>query len=697
MTQNQAISVDSSKPDLGNALAAATLEFVAPRFMDGYLAAAMCLHGRGIRNFVLKASVGERSFARELHARMAAYFPDVTCLLETDAAAAAAKNHSVPVNCAAVFFLERDAAVLSAALMDYVNFPISIVAPITEHYFRRRAVYMITVPKSGTHMLFELLGAFNLINGGQGQGPLSPQHYYSVSAVHSHTKAHKFFDSLDDLPRGGADHPLFMTPTLFMYRNPLDAVVSEAYYLQDATKSARAHHFSLMSLDERLIRLIKGDFTIGSLRDRMAQFITWLHLPNVIPVSFEELVGPQGNGSREEQLKTIWSLQLKLHVPGSPAFYAASVFRRESATFRQGTINSHLEHFSEACYVAVRELDQDFMREFGYDLHDRFTAGYVPRFVDSFRRRPLVLKCSEPTAGKKETASAPEEGLPDAVYAYRGYLAASLARVHCALPQSAAYPVDPRLTTGGPHFHLASTWDELLAMLDAEPLGESDSHPRIVLAMRSHDLFQLDPSQPVLAAEDVCGFNIVAFNGQFYCIDHGRGTVDVQWDDTDGVFVARTVDEARAYCQMQAQRAAAVSEERNEPLPRLVEEGRNGFNIVEFRGKYFALAQSLGPTDVARIDEAWLAGKSPQEALANQLLDDLVRQIDSLCLWVAESETLSSTGPLDFAGRAQAAPVEIIAAATKGEVGLHINRLSFRDFLRKARSWLKRPISLVGR
>lgn len=67
-----------------------------------------------------------------------------------------------------------------------------------------------------------------------------------------------------------------------------------------------------------------------------------------------------------------------------------------------------------------------------------------------------------------------------------------------------------------------------------------------------------------------------------------------------------------------------------DPSPRLVEAGRRGFNIVEFQGKYFALAQSLGPMDVAQIDEAWLAGRSPYEAFVSQILAELTRQIDEL-------------------------------------------------------------------
>jgi hypothetical protein len=632
MNQNQSEYGRYLNSGLSGALAATTLEFVAPKNLDGFLASAQRLYDRGARTFELHASEAGLSLAHEIQSRMAAHLRDVKCVLKMEMEVAKTIRPLAPdAKCDAVFVLESQAEKLSAALMDFVNVPISIVAPITEHYYRQRAAYVITIPKSGTHMLFELLSAFGMINGEQACDSLSLQHYYYTSANHSHTDAHTFFAGLSDLPQGGAKHPLFVTPTLFMYRNPLDVVVSEAFYYGDPTKTSVAYYFSSMSMDERLQRLIGDNPLLGSIRDRMRRYIPWLQLPNVIPVGFEELVGRQGGGSLEEQLKTIWSLQLKLHVPGSPAYYAASVFRRESETFRKGAINSHREYYSEACYAAFRKLNQDFMHELGYDLDDHFAAGYVPRFVDSFRRRPLVVACSKPTAVKKDASHTPEEPLPDAVYAYRGYLAASLGRMRCALPESTPYPLDPRLATGGPHFHLASTWDELFTQLDTDPLADSDSRPRIVPKLKSQDLFQLDPAQPVLAAEDVCGFNIVAFNGRFYCVDHGRGAFDVQWDDTTGVFVARTLEEAIAYCQLHARpRNVRAFEEHSEPVPRLLEEGRRGFNIVKFRGTYFALAQSLGPVDVARIDETWLAARPPHEAMVSQFLVDLTRQIDEI-------------------------------------------------------------------
>ncbi len=91
----------------------------------------------------------------------------------------------------------------------------------------------------------------------------------------------------------------------------------------------------------------------------------------------------------------MWSLQLKLQVPGSPLTHARRAYSEQSHTFRKGRINDHREFFTAEHYAAIRRLPQDFMHAFGYDLEDCFEDGYLPRFVDAFRLRPLCVAMSD--------------------------------------------------------------------------------------------------------------------------------------------------------------------------------------------------------------------------------------------------------------------------------------------------------------
>jgi hypothetical protein len=280
---------------------------------------------------------------------------------------------------------------LAARLHSLIDVPLQVVAPITTRYYQNQAYFLLTLPKAGTHLLYELMRCFHIGSGGAAP-PLRAGHWHSLVHDHTHIPALTFFQELANHPRGGAGHPFFAHPALFIYRNPLDVVVSETFYLTKKDKTPLAHYYSTMSDHERCLSLIADDPLILSIRDRVRGYLPWLRLPNVIPISFEELIGARGGGSEQEQHKTIWSLQLKLHVPGNPRQHGESIFNTASPTFRQGAINGHRAFFRPEHHEAFRGLNQDFMRELGYDLKDTFEPGYLPRFVSAFRERPLQLQ-----------------------------------------------------------------------------------------------------------------------------------------------------------------------------------------------------------------------------------------------------------------------------------------------------------------
>ena len=176
-----------------------------------------------------------------------------------------------------------------------------------------------------------------------------------------------------------------------MYRNPLDIVVSEAFYYHQDGKTAFCGYLSELSLEKRILRLIDDPWLLGSIRDRIGNFIAWLDFPNVIPISYEELVGEKGNGDDTILKKLIWSLQIKLHVPGEPTKIAEKIYNEKSPTYRKGRIGAHREHFSPEAYACFSKLPQDFMEILGYDLNHTVSDFILPRRAEEFRRRPIKL------------------------------------------------------------------------------------------------------------------------------------------------------------------------------------------------------------------------------------------------------------------------------------------------------------------
>lgn len=281
----------------------------------------------------------------------------------------------------AVLIFIKDAIQLSQTLVDYVNLQdCIIIAPITEHYYKNRPVFINSVPKSGTHLLFECVRTFGFANPPTLDLPdyhdnFQPGHFYNLqhittdylSLLYPHIS--KFLDSFCN------------SVVLFIYRDPRDIAVSLSYYLA----SQKDYHIlcsymKTLSPEARLSAVIKGEYPIPvyinrhanfscNIRDLLLLWADWLKYPfsNLIRFRFEDIVGPKGGGNLDFQLHSLWRLQLGLHVPGKPTDYAEKIFSEQALTFRKGQIGSYKENFTEEHVNLFKSLPQDFMEIYGYE------------------------------------------------------------------------------------------------------------------------------------------------------------------------------------------------------------------------------------------------------------------------------------------------------------------------------------------
>ena len=322
-----------------------------------------------------------------------------------------------------------DAEKLSSVLMEYIDLENGcIIAPKTGHYFLNRQHYVITIPKSGTHLLFRLLSLFGI---GQNHNPPnveSPGTWNWCSGRDTHTQCEKFLSSIPWDKQEGRDHPFFHSPAVFMYRNPLDVIVSESNYMKIYDKTPFSYIFNNIEPSKVISNLISSS-VVGTIADRFLPYVYWLYFPNVIPVSFEELIGPEGGGDFEAQTKVVWSLQLKLHVSGEPGSYAKNVFDSQSPTFFAGQIGSHRHTFTDTDYAIFKKLCRrtkvlnniDLIGEFGYDIG----TISIPKHAHKFRHKPLRIH------------TLPEvKKVPLLVGEYKGYNLVEYNNVSYGIPQS---------------------------------------------------------------------------------------------------------------------------------------------------------------------------------------------------------------------------------------------------------------------
>lgn len=282
----------------------------------------------------------------------------------------------------AVLVDDDDPAIVSRALHACIDRDVCIAAPVTAAHFSRRTVYFTSIPKAGTHMmlrLFELMGLPRSDERRPAPGTWCTPTGYQYHAPCRELLADDWFEPL-------GRQPLLRSPGVFMYRHPLDIVVSELDWFVKPGHAFSSYLASFETDDDRLEALIADPSVMGTIRDRIMRYAGWVRFGNFCAVSYEELVGDRGGGSDDVQLDAIWALQLKLQIPGEPRSLAAQLYDPGSATFSRGRIGRHTERFLDRHADAIAALPQDFLRILGYERG----AGPSHRST-ALRRRPLVI------------------------------------------------------------------------------------------------------------------------------------------------------------------------------------------------------------------------------------------------------------------------------------------------------------------
>lgn len=253
-------------------------------------------------------------------------------------------------------------------------------------------VFANSIPKSGTHLLSQLLGGV-------------PRLWFCGQ----HLNHNRFRDDLERPgDRAGEFHPerlqrqlsnvrngQFVTAHMayapavsqvltdegfaafLMVRDPRDLVVSLAHYLVSREDLPGYHELVAMATPgERLMACICGipvtsrvAQRVPSIAERLGRYRGWLTDPATLVVRFEDLVGPRGGGSEEAQHRAVHQILVHCDRPAADSdvvALAARTFASHSATFRRGAIGDWRNHLGPEHEAALQLSAGDLMREFGY-------------------------------------------------------------------------------------------------------------------------------------------------------------------------------------------------------------------------------------------------------------------------------------------------------------------------------------------
>ncbi len=163
---------------------------------------------------------------------------------------------------------------------------------------------------------------------------------------------------------------------LFIIRDPRDVVVSHLYYvLRDPKHPLYSQLAALSSVGNQINFLLKGrkhtkGHVLAPLSQRIQNVLGWWKSPRNYSVRFEELIGPKGSGSTEQQHKHVSKMCTYLGVPLSAdecRDIADRLFYSNAKTFHKGTIGQWKSTFSQANYKLFKETCGRLLVELGYE------------------------------------------------------------------------------------------------------------------------------------------------------------------------------------------------------------------------------------------------------------------------------------------------------------------------------------------
>ncbi len=160
---------------------------------------------------------------------------------------------------------------------------------------------------------------------------------------------------------------------LLMIRDPRKIIISHYNYVTSIDKTHKTHKYfaSLNSDEERIGAIIEGvDDIVASIDEVLERYKGWMDNEQVYIVRFEDLVGPNGGGSKEVQYQTVQKIANHLNIEINSdelISIADKIFYSKTPTFRSAQISGWDKEYSEKQKDILKRKIGDWLIEYGYE------------------------------------------------------------------------------------------------------------------------------------------------------------------------------------------------------------------------------------------------------------------------------------------------------------------------------------------
>lgn len=246
-------------------------------------------------------------------------------------------------------------------------------------------------PKSGTHLLTQILDGFTRIGPAVNSGLPAVVTYdgfsgrqREVSEILADFKrllpgdiAYGHVHAIPGVIEFIANNPFAF---FFILRDPRDVVVSHVHYVTDMEPNHIHHQYyteELSSFDERLSASIQGRPELGidfpDIRQRFEPFMAWLDQPNVLTLRYEEFILDR-QASLAKVLDFAVQRAFPLRVERQVALdrLESSIDPQRSPTFRSGKIGGWESRFTPAHKQLFKSISGDLLIRLGYETKNEW-------------------------------------------------------------------------------------------------------------------------------------------------------------------------------------------------------------------------------------------------------------------------------------------------------------------------------------
>jgi sulfotransferase 6B1 len=262
-------------------------------------------------------------------------------------------------------------------------------------YLAQPPVLANSFPKSGTHLLFQLVdGLPDATNYGaflasmtssrrfRERSPQNASRFIRGFVPGEIVRGHLFFH-----PQNAADLSQKNVVHYFVYRDPRDVVVSEAHYLREMNRWHRLGPYfrNCDSLQDAIMLSITGfdpprpGLEYPDIAARFARYAGWLHSHDCLPIRFEDLASERREAVIR-QLAQFYATRRadRIDVEACAADMISRIAPEKSHTYRRGKKAGWQSEFTPEHRRVFDELAGDLLIELGYESNHDWVRAPTP-------------------------------------------------------------------------------------------------------------------------------------------------------------------------------------------------------------------------------------------------------------------------------------------------------------------------------